>query len=85
MSDNELLRFIKYMSSLWALLAGVTAISPLSDVLLEVPLLPVDAYQKSTAPVAIPVTTLVPYRLFSFIKNKENNLRKSLIPTKHRE
>ncbi|GAB6190707.1 hypothetical protein [Desulfocastanea catecholica] len=59
MSNNDLRSFIKYMSSLWALLAGITVVFPLSDVLLEVISLPADAYQKSTAPIAIPVTTLV--------------------------
>ena len=47
------------MSSLWGALGGITAVFPLADVLFKVIALPVDTYDKSTAPVAIPVTSLV--------------------------
>jgi hypothetical protein len=51
--------FLKYLTSLWGLLAGLTAVFPLADVFLKVIPLPVDAYEHATAPIAIPLTTLV--------------------------
>ena len=66
MRNNEFNRFIQYMSSLWAILAGLTAVFPLADVLLKVIPLLVDAYDKSTAPVVIPITMVVTlFTLFS--------------------
>jgi hypothetical protein len=59
MAESEFREFIRYMRSLWAILAGVTAVFPLSDILFKVIPLPVDAYEKSTAGLAIPVTTVV--------------------------
>ena len=59
MADNDLQSFIKYMASLWGVLGGVTVVFPLADVLLNVIPLPVDGYHKSTAPIAIPITSLV--------------------------
>ena len=74
MADNELRSFIKYMSSLWAVLAGITAVFPLADVLFKTIPLPVDAYDESTAPVAIPVTTVVALftLLFTFVQRHKS-------------
>ena len=57
-SNSDIRSFIKYVSTLWGGLGGLAAVFPLADVLFEVIPLPVDAYGNSTAPVAIPVTSL---------------------------
>ncbi len=59
MANNDLRGFIGYLGSLWGVLGSITAVFPLADVLFKVIPLPVDAYEKSAAPVAIPVTSLV--------------------------
>ena len=59
MANNDLQGFIKYMTSLWGVLGGITAVFPLADVIFQVIPLPIDPYEKSTAPIAIPLTTLV--------------------------
>jgi hypothetical protein len=62
--------FITYMTTVWGLLAGLTAVFPTADVILKVIPLPVDAYEKSTAPIAIPITTLVGLYIvfYSFVR-----------------
>ena len=76
MADTEFKQFIKYMSSLWAILAGMTAIFPLADVLFKVIPLPVDAYGKSTAAVAIPLTTVAALFaiLYTFVQRDKYKL-----------
>lgn len=59
MADHDLRSFIRYISSLWGALGGIAAVFPLADVLFKVIPLPVDAYEKSTAPLAIPIASLV--------------------------
>lgn len=59
MANNDLQSFIRYITSLWGAFGGITAVFPLADVLFKVIPLPVDAYENSTAPIAIPVTSLV--------------------------
>jgi len=56
---KEIRDFIQFISTIWGSLATLTAIFPLSGKLFEVIPLPVDAYERSTAPIAIPLTTLV--------------------------
>ncbi len=62
--------FINYITSVWGLLAGLTAVFPTADVILKVIPLPVDAYEKSTASIAIPITTLVALYIvfYSFVR-----------------
>ncbi len=59
MAKNDLQGFIRYIASLWGVLGGITAVFPLAGVFVKVIPLPVDPYNKSTASVAIPLTTLV--------------------------
>jgi len=59
MANNDLQDFIKYIGSLWGVLGGIIVIFPLADVLFNVIPLPEDGYGKSTAPVAIPLTSVV--------------------------
>jgi hypothetical protein len=59
MANGDIRDFIKYVSSLWGMLGGLAAVFPLADVLFKVIPLPVDFYEKSTASVAVPVTSLV--------------------------
>ncbi len=67
---EDLKDFITYITSVWGLLAGLTAVFPTADVILKVIPLPVDAYEKSTAPIAIPITTLVALYIvfYSFVR-----------------
>ena len=51
---QDLKTFLAYIGSVWGLLAGITSIFPLANVLFKIIPLPVDAYDKSTAPIAIP-------------------------------
>jgi hypothetical protein len=73
MPKDNLQAFIKYMSSLWGTLGGITAIFPLANLLYEIIPLPVDSYDKSTAPIAIPITSLVSvFTLFySFVQRNK--------------
>jgi len=59
MANKDFPSFVKYMTSLWGALGGIVVVFPLADVLFNVIPLPVDAYEKSTATVAIPLTSLV--------------------------
>lgn len=59
MADHDLRDFIRYISSLWGALGGIAAVFPLADVLFKVIPLPIDSYEKSTAPLAIPIASLV--------------------------
>ncbi len=59
MANEDFQSFVKYMASLWGALGGIVVVFPFADVLLKVIPLPVDSYGKSTATIAIPVTSLV--------------------------
>jgi len=59
MVHDDFRSFVKYMTSLWGALGGIAVVFPMADVLFKVIPLPVDGYEKSTASVAIPVTSLV--------------------------
>lgn len=59
MSSNDLPGFVKYVGSLWGVVGAVTAVFPLADAMVRVIPLPVDAYGNDTAPIAIPLATLV--------------------------
>ncbi|MCF8106758.1 MAG: hypothetical protein K9K64_14845 [Desulfohalobiaceae bacterium] len=58
MINKDLREFLQYIGSMWGILGGATVLFPLADVLFQVIPLPVDPYQKSVAPVAIPLTSL---------------------------
>ena len=62
--------FITYITSVWGLLTGLTAVFPTTDVILKVIPLPVDAYEKSAAPITIPITTPVALYIvfYSFVR-----------------
>lgn len=70
---EDLKGFITYVTSAWGLLASLSAVFPTADVLLKVIPLPVDAYEKSTAPIAVPITTLVALYIvfYSFVRRDE--------------
>ena len=70
---KDLRAFITYLTSLWGMLAGITAVFPLADVFLKVIPLPVDPYDHATAPIAIPITTLVALfiLLYSFVQRNQ--------------
>lgn len=72
---TDLKAFITYITSLWGVLTGVTAVFPLADVFLKVIPLPIDGYEKSTAPIAIPMTTLVALFIlfYSFVQRDKIN------------
>jgi hypothetical protein len=59
MAKEDFHSFVKYMGSLWGAFGSIAVIFPLADVMFNVIPLPVDAYGKSTATVAIPLTSLV--------------------------
>lgn len=59
MVHDDFRSFVKYMTSLWGALGGISVVFPMADVLFKVIPLPVDGYDKSTASIAIPVTSLV--------------------------
>ena len=59
MANEDFHSFVKYMTSLWGALGGIAVVFPMADVLFNVIPLPVDPYEKSTASVAIPLTSLV--------------------------
>ena len=69
----DLKTFLVYISSVWGLLAGITSIFPLANVLFKIIPLPVDAYDRSTAPIAIPLTTLVAVFIifYSFVQRDQ--------------
>ncbi len=73
MADSDVRGFVRYLSSLWGALGGITAVFPLADVLFKVIPLPVDAYGKATAPIAIPVATLVALfaLLYTFVQRNK--------------
>ena len=70
---EDLKGFITYVTSAWGLLASLSAMFPTADVILKVIPLPVDAYEKSTAPIAVPITTLVALYIvfYSFVRRDE--------------
>jgi hypothetical protein len=74
MGNSDLRGFLKYIGSLWGALGGLTVLFPLADVLFKVIPLPVDAYEKSTAPVAIPLTSLVALftLLYTFVQRHQS-------------
>ncbi|OGQ97322.1 MAG: hypothetical protein A2521_00020 [Deltaproteobacteria bacterium RIFOXYD12_FULL_57_12] len=59
MANKDFHSFVKYMVSLWGALGSIAVVFPMADILFNVIPLPVDAYEKSTAAVAIPLTSLV--------------------------
>ena len=73
MEKQDLEKFLAYISSIWGLLAGITSIFPLANVLFKIIPLPVDAYHKSTEPIAIPLTTLVAVFIifYSFVQRDQ--------------
>ena len=73
MEKQDLEKFLAYISSIWGLLAGITSIFPLANVLFKIIPLPVDAYNKSTEPIAIPLTTLVAVFIifYSFVQRDQ--------------
>jgi hypothetical protein len=74
--NKDIKAFITYITGIWGLLAGITALFPLADVLLNVIPLPVDPYEKSTAPIAIPITTMVSVFIlfYSFVQRDKINV-----------
>ncbi len=66
METDDFKGFIKYLSSLWGALGSITVVFPLVDVLFKVIPLPVDSYGKSTAPIVIPITSLVALFMCAF-------------------
>lgn len=75
METDDFKGFIKYLSSLWGALGSITVIFPLADVLFKVIPLPVDPYGKSTAPIAIPITSLVAFFMLFYTFAQRQNPR----------
>ncbi|MBM4263642.1 MAG: hypothetical protein FJ145_19720 [Deltaproteobacteria bacterium] len=75
MASDDLRDFLRYMSSLWGALGGVTVLFPLADTLFRVIPLPSDSYGQSTAPIAIPIASLVGlFTLFyTFVQRKRSD------------
>lgn len=59
MAPQDFSGFMKYMTTLWGALGGLTVVFPMADTLFKVIPLPADGYGQSTAPIAIPMASLV--------------------------